>query len=88
MLMRMRQHDPKDASSFPQAPVEDDQDDDGVTDDADNCPVNPNSLQADLDGDGTGMLAIWTSTVTVSPMLMRVRQARIRKMQARFQKHQ
>jgi len=46
--------DPKDASSFPEAPVEDDQDDDGVTDDTDNCPVNPNPLQADLDGDGTG----------------------------------
>ena len=34
------------------------------------------------------MLATWTSTVTVFPMLMRVRQARIRKMQARSQRLQ
>jgi hypothetical protein len=33
---------------------EPDADDDGVADDDDNCPVDPNADQADLDGDGLG----------------------------------
>ena len=35
-------------------PLEDDQDDDGVSDAQDNCPEEPNPDQADADGDGTG----------------------------------
>ncbi|MCB9666462.1 MAG: hypothetical protein H6732_20295 [Alphaproteobacteria bacterium] len=31
-----------------------DTDDDGVADDVDNCPINPNPQQVDNDGDGTG----------------------------------
>ena len=34
--------------------LDSDDDGDGVTDSVDNCPLTPNSDQADLDGDGIG----------------------------------
>lgn len=43
---------PQDGNDMPTAPQ--DSDGDGFLDDRDNCPANPNSTQADLDGDGLG----------------------------------
>jgi hypothetical protein len=46
--------DSSDEDAEPEEPVDEDADDDGYSDDADNCPNVANADQADFDGDGLG----------------------------------